>query len=316
VALKKLVNVIFICIIFLIGIYAQNLEKKYKNFPVLKGPYLGQKPPGMKPEIFAPGIISTKEYSEAGSVFSPDGKLFIFDSYTIFITEEKNGTWTKPIQAPFNSEYNDWDYNLSPDGKTIFFTSKRPDKIGQDPVRHGNIWTSKKTSDSWTSARKLKYPINTKDSHDAYPSVTMDGVLYFFSDRPGGLGKSDIYRSRLEEGQYKTIENLGSPVNSEYDDYDLYVAPAENYLIFSSTRPGGFSNDAELYVTFKKKDGTWTIPKNMGKDINANAAVCPFVSFDGKYFFYHSGLENQLGKKNIYWVSAQIIEELKPDELN
>jgi Tol biopolymer transport system component len=307
-------------VLFLLFLVFNNYAKN-DDWPVLKGPYLGQKPPGVTPEIFAPGIISTTAYSEACSVFSPNGKLFVFNRYfknkpyTMFITEEKKGIWTKPIPAPFNSDYNDWDYDLSPDGRSIFFTSQRPDKIGDDPVKYGNIWMSKKTSSGWSPAKKLNFPINTKESHDAYPSVTIDGALYFFSNRRGGLGKSDIYRSRLENGEYKKVENLGSPVNSEFSDYDLYIAPDESYLIFSSTRPGSFSNDVDLYVTFKKRDGSWTNPKNMGKDINANAAVCPFVSFDGKYFFYHSGLKNQFGNKNIYWVNAKIIEDLKPKDL-
>jgi hypothetical protein len=51
-------------------------------FPVLKGPYLGQKPPGMTAEIFAPGIISTENFGEAGGAFAKNGSIFLFNRRT------------------------------------------------------------------------------------------------------------------------------------------------------------------------------------------------------------------------------------------
>ncbi|UCE22145.1 MAG: PD40 domain-containing protein, partial [Candidatus Aminicenantes bacterium] len=101
---KAIYGVILLCIIFLFFSYAQQ-----DDFPILKGPYLGQKPPGMTPEVFAPRIISTTEYTELGCTFSPDGKEFYFTRFTpdrnIWVCRLKDEVWQKPEPASFNSNY-------------------------------------------------------------------------------------------------------------------------------------------------------------------------------------------------------------------
>ena len=99
-------------------------------------------------------------------------------------------------------------------------------------------------------------------------------------------------------------------INTEHDEYDLFIAPDESYLIFSSDRPGGFGN-VDLYISYKKGDGTWTEPKNMGRNINSGGAVFPSVTDDGRFLFFQS---RRGGNGDIYWVDAKIIEELKPDK--
>ena len=119
------------------------------DFPVLKGPYLGQKPPGMTPEIFAPGIISTENLGEAGSAFTKNGDMFLFnrrtppeEHKTIYFTELKDGYWAKPSPVSFNSPYADWDFHFAPDGKTLYFSSKRPVNQDNRPSKHANIWVT------------------------------------------------------------------------------------------------------------------------------------------------------------------------------
>lgn len=92
-----------------------NMGKKKKDFPVLKGPYLGQKPPGTIPKIFAPGIISTEKDEINGS-----GDLYI--SF-----QEEKGSWTEPINMgkPINSNKLEFCPMISPDGKYLFFSSRR-----------------------------------------------------------------------------------------------------------------------------------------------------------------------------------------------
>ena len=106
---------------------------KQDDFPVLKGSYLGQEPPGMTPEIFAPGIISTEEKYELNSVFSQKGDEFYYEISTttqeekkkgiyfwiIMISKMKNSVWTKPEIAPFSGKYSTMDMNFSPDGNRL-----------------------------------------------------------------------------------------------------------------------------------------------------------------------------------------------------
>jgi hypothetical protein len=106
------------------------------------------------------------------------------------------------------------------------------------------------------------------------------------------------------------VENLGKPVNSEYSDYDSFIAPDESYLIFSSDRPGGYGEYNDIYIAFRKRDGTWTEPKNLGyefRDSGING-----VTLDNKFLFYTCG---RTGEDDIYWVDAKIIRDLKPDNV-
>jgi hypothetical protein len=88
------------------------------DFPLLKGPYLGQEPPGLTAEIFAPGIISTLEMPEMCSAFTADGKEFYYNAqhksrWSIFLIRETNGRWTKPRPLAFTSGYTDRDFTMS-----------------------------------------------------------------------------------------------------------------------------------------------------------------------------------------------------------
>lgn len=290
-----------------------------------KGPYLGMEPPGLTPEVFAPGIISGDEI-EAGSGFVLEGNLVVFHRYfpevpisTIFVTEARDSGWTEPFPAPFNSEQDDWDFTVAPDGRTVFFTSTRPVCRGGKPSPHGNIWKTRLTATGWLEPRILESPVNTTEGGNQYPSVTLDGTLYFFSGRDGGFGSADIYRAERTDGKYVKVENLGNIINTEYMEGDPFIAPDESILIFASKRPGGFGGPLDLYISFRGEDGSWTPPVNMGSRINTNGEeFCPNLTPDGKYFFFCRHTKNVAGRMigDLYWVDAKIIEGLQPDAWN
>jgi hypothetical protein len=310
----RTIILVFSCFFFLNSSHAQEKEAK---FEALKGQYLGQKPPGMVPEIFAPGIIST-DSSEGCSVFFKSGTVFIFKQSSsrenlkdIFITAITNGTWTKPEPAPFDTEYSDGDFTLAPDEKTLYISSRRPLVEGGRALTESNIWVTEIIEGEWSEPRLLESTVNT-EHHESYPAVTKDGTLYFFSRRPGGLGKSDLYRSRLINGKYAEAENLGPGINTGEHEWDPYIAADESFLIFCSTKSSGFGED-DFYVTFRNQDGSWTEPVNMGEDFNSSASENrPFITPDGKYFFFTS---TKSGNRDVYWVDAKIIEALIPKEL-
>ncbi|MGD8538682.1 MAG: tetratricopeptide repeat protein, partial [Candidatus Aminicenantes bacterium] len=293
-------------------------NQKRESFPVLRGPYLGQIPPGLKPEIFASGVISTENLGEGSCAFTKNAELFLFnlryppeEHKTIYMTELKNGRWTEPAPAPFNSEYQDWDFHFAPDGKALYFTSKRPTDNSSEPSRHANIWVTHLTSSGWTPPQILEYPINTADSHNFGASSTKDGTLYFFSRREGGFGANDIYRARMVSGKYTEVENLGNVVNTEYWEYDAFIAPDESYLIFSSNRPGGYGEFNDIYISFRSDDDIWSVPKNLGRDFSDSGICC--VTLDGRFLFFATG---RTGNDDIYWVDARILEDLRPENVS
>jgi Tol biopolymer transport system component len=304
---------IFCAVCFLV-FSVVNINAQQDNFPKLTGPYLGQKPPGMTPEIFASGIITT-DISEGCSGWGNNMEYFIFQRWIdgkshLYIMNQLNGVWTKPGLLPFVDRYQVGDFTIAPDGKTLAFASNiLIDEIGSEG-EGGNIWLVEKTLTGWGEPKQIGKPINTK-YHDSYPSMASNGNIYFFSRKPGGYGQSDIYFSKFIGGKYQEPVNLGKNINTEYHEWDPYIAPDESYMIFCSTMPGGFGED-DFYVSFKQNDGSWSKPVNMGEEINSEKSENrPYVSPDGKYFFYTS---TRCGNRDIYWVSSKIITLLKREK--
>ena len=205
---------------------------------------MGQTPPGGAPEVFAPGIVSTDSV-ELNAVFSPDGKLFYFTRkdagglYSIWEMKEVDGRWTQPQIASFSGLYEDADPFITTDGKYLFYISKRPDE-GSGPPH--DILILEKAASGWSEPHNPGPPLNT-EHNEIYPWLSATGVLYFKSDRPGGLGQRDIYVSRWEKGSFSEPVNVGGPISSAHNEGDIFVAPDESYVVFvSSDRPDGYGS--------------------------------------------------------------------------
>ena len=251
-------KVSLIGIVILISTFVWSVAQNEK-FPVLKGEYLGQKPPGTTPEVFAQGIVSTAQ-GEFNAAFSPDGKEFYFSvnepsgRETMKFMTRKDNQWTPPQAVPFVSPQNDCDPLFSFDGQRLYFISTRPkkEKAGSSDW---NIWYVERTDADWSEPINIGPPVNS-DVDEYYVSLTKDGTIYFSSNRAGGLGSFDIYRSRFVDGHYAKPENLGASINTKYLEHDPFIAPDESYILFTSVdRPEGFGT-GDLYISSRRKDGT------------------------------------------------------------
>jgi len=278
---------------------------KKDNFPVREGPYLGQTPPGMTPEIFAPGIIKNCPS------FTPDGNELVFRGHGmggILFMQCTNGNWTDPKNIPFSGErHSDFNPFLSSDGTRCFFASDRPISRYDSRDTDVDIFIVEKFKDGWGKPRSLGDHVNS-DKTDGCPTATAEGTVYFFSNREG---ENDIYISRFVDGQWKKSENLGFPLSTDLDECDPFISLDERYIIICiSGRKDGFGEN-DLYLSFRMNEENWTEPLNMGNKINSPAKeLFPRVSPDGKYLFFTS---NKGGRYDTYWVDAKVIEELKPD---
>lgn len=274
-------------------------------------PYFGEDPPGIKPKIFAEGIISTEEGYEFGSVFSKDLKDFYFgvrlnDNWDAEIryTNYADGKWTG-IKKLIPDNYSCNDPTLSPDENRLYFISDRPIE-GKGQPKDIDIWYLDKTEDGWSS------PVNAGDNinsvkNEFYISFTKKGRIYFASNihtPEDDEWNYDFYFSDLKDNIYGKPVRMSDSINSKYFECDAFVSPDEEYIIFCSSRPGGFGQ-GDLYISFKTGDNRWSKSLNMGRDINTTGhEFCPTVTGDGKYFFYTSD-------GDIYWVSTQIISDIK-----
>lgn len=248
-----------------------------------------------EPSIFAEGVISTGDY-ESHPAFTPNGKTLYFlknsptfNFWTIVVAHFRNNRWSAPEVAPFSGQYRDADPFITTDGSKLFFISDRP-KAGaagaKDEARSLNIWMMDKRGEGWSVPVDVGAPVNT-DGNEWHPTLASDGTLYFGSDRAGGKGRTDIYRSRLVGGKYTEPENLGDHINTRFDEFEPYVAPDQSYLIFMAARPEG-RGASDLYISYKHAE-TWTKAENLGDKINSSGSeYSPKVSPDGKYFFWTS----------------------------
>ena len=289
-----------------------------EDFSQQRGPYLGQRPPGLQAEVFAPGLISTTEL-EGITGFFENGVALIFhrlapgtknvELIPNYVTVLDGEGWTQPSAASFQGVHDDDNYTVAPDGRTLYFDSNRnPDGQGP-PVEDHNIWKIEKTTSGWSQPEMVGSGVNTREHGEYYPSVTQDGTLYFMSQRDEGLGGTDIYRARLENGEYARAELLPPPVNSPEHEMDSFVAGDESYLILSSRALGG-AGDYDLFAFYRAEDGSWSGPTNMGEAVNSDGAeLRPSVTCDGKYFFFSS---DRNGHGDVFWVDAALIERLRP----
>jgi hypothetical protein len=267
--------------------FAASSFAQQSDFPVLKGPYLGQKPPGETPEIFAQGIVST-EADEYALEISPSGSeiLFTRNGSLVLITRQRNGTWNEPVIAPFSGKYIDGESCFSPDGNKIYFCSRRP-VPNTKSVR--NVWVSEKIEGIWSEPYHLDNLVHTKAIHA--PTVSANGNIY----------DDGIVRFRFVNGAYLPAEKV-----PQLEGGFPFVSPDESYIIFAKRRPGTYNSD--LYIAYHRPDGTWTQSISLGDKINSPAFEGnSFVTADGKYIFFSR-------KYDIYWMDAKIIEELRPKE--
>jgi|GEM_PF-634082 len=286
-----------------------NTNTAQDDFSILKGPYLGQKPPGDTPELFAPGIVSTKENAEYGGHFSPDGREFYFTRYSpghqgsIYFMRYADGTWSKPQKLPFMDDYPGGESCFSPDKPILYFVWY---DTSSEAFIH-DIYAVEKKGPEWGTPFRLT---NTDlGARRISPSVSKNGTLYF-SGNYDDPGDKDIYRSRLINGTYTKPENLGKRINSNDYEEHVYVAPDESYIVYDSYRPSPIGK-SDLYVSYQQNDGSWSDSQNLGIQVNSeHYDWYPKVTPDGKYLMFARTMPDR--SIDIYWVEAKIIEELKP----
>ena len=259
--------------------------------PATPPPYQVARPLA-EPALFGEGVVSTGEF-ESHAAFTPDGRTLYFVKSTpaftdwrIYVTQFSSGRWSRPQVAPFSGRHRDADPFVSADGRHLYFISDRP--VDGRPKEDMDIWVMDRAKGGdWGEPRNLGGPVNSTGS-EWLPRLAASGALYFGSDRPGGLGRTDLYRARSASGGFEEPENLGPAINSAADEYEACIAPDESFLVFMAAGRPDDVGGGDLYISYRK-DGEWTAAKHLGPTINRRGLeISPYLSFDGKYFYFSS----------------------------
>jgi len=285
--------------------------------------------PPVLPALFNEVNINT-EFRERDFALSPDGTEIFYTLQSpkanfqtiIYLKKDAKGKWGAPEVAPFSGMFTDLEPAFTIDGKRLFFVSNRP--VTGSALKDFDIWYVDKQDDKWGQPRNVGQPVNSS-SNEFYPSISANGNLYFTCNCRNSTGGENIYVSRLKNGNYSDPVALDSGVNSEADEFNAFVSPDEQFIIFSSYGRKDDKGGGDLYMSRKNGSGQWTPSKNLVMVNSERLDYCPFVSFDGKCFFFTSersqiashekpATYSQLIKEyssllngggNIYWVSFE-----------
>jgi Tol biopolymer transport system component len=243
------------------------------------------------PKVLGPGIISDG-FSNRDMTISPDGNdLFYTLQWTngtfsaILHAKKINGEWSKPETAWFSGRFNDLEPAFSTDGTKFFFTSNRPWKTSDSSKKDYDIWYIQKRGNNWDTPMPMDSLINT-DKDEFYPSLSKNGNLYFTRDN--GDTRDDIFFSRWKDGKYERPFPLSDAVNSKGYDFNAFIDPDENFIIFSSYKRADDLGGGDLYYSLNR-NGSWLPAVHFGKEINSSSLdYSPFITSDRRYFFFTS----------------------------
>jgi Tol biopolymer transport system component len=251
----------------------------------LSGAYLGQTPPGLSPQIFAPGFISLSSSNEYSTAFSPDGAEFYFtrqfsNDQNLYETHLVDGIWSEPAPVAFSVGYGAHEPHITLDDMVLYFGWFRPVPEGETSNMDYGIWAVDRLADGWSEPRYVGQG------------------MYVSSDRSGQLYVTDLSVSQmrislvtLTDGRFTAYERITSGAHP-------CIAPDGSYLVYD------YGGGAHLYVRFRLEDGTWGEEIDLAGQGLPGIAGIASISPDGLYLFYTDGHE-------LYWVSTEIITALR-----
>lgn len=227
------------------------------------------------------------------------------------ISTYENGNWTDAINmgAPINTPENEGASTISADGQYLFFTAC------QNPLNVGScdLWLTFLKGDKWQPPIHMPDNINSKDK-ETQPSLSANGkTLYFASNRKGGFGGMDIWKTTFENNAWTNPVNLGNTINTPFDDECPFIHHDGITLYFASDGHPGMGN-RDLFFAKLKEDDSWTTPVNLGYPINtAGNEEGLIINRSGTTGYFSSDKKTNtghLGNVDIY--SFEIPENIKP----
>ena len=266
----------------------QKRKPKPKNIIILNNPK-------NHTELFEPGIVSSHLH-ERDMAIHPNGKLIVFSRggldqkqrvlVQIRIFGDSAGVG---IQLPFANIEDHIEPFFHPNGTELYFASNRA-YPGRLTSKDYNIWkvSYDETTHQWGEPVPLPDIINS-ESDEFFPAVSEKGTLFFTATYKNGVGKEDIYESRLNDGNYSSPVPLSKAINSETYEFNAYVSPNEDVIIFSSYGRKDDLGGGDLYMSTKLSSGDWKPAIHLLEGINSKFLdYCPFVDWERQTFYFTS----------------------------
>lgn len=294
-----------------ITIYAKELTSKPINVQITNlGDSVNGEYPDFSPVLSADErtlIYTTRRPNSTGGLKTEDGQYFedIVVSY-----KDDNDKWSKPLPlSPFvNTIGHEASINLTPDGQTliVYKAVENP----KNPSGDGNIYYTTFDGKDWSALQEFGSNVNSP-FHESHACLSADGnILFFVSDRPGGFGGKDIYRCiKLPNGKWSKALNMGSSINTEYDEDGAFIHPDGQTFYFASNGHKSMGGYDIMFATLNE-DNKFTNVTNIGYPINTTDDDVFYVtSPDGKRGYFSSAKAGGFGEKDIYKITIAEAKE-------
>lgn len=272
--------------------------------------YLGQIPPGKKPELFLKDKVSTTDHIEFASAVEPGGTVIYFtrrekntENNRLFYCKVIKGRLSDPEPVPFGYDCFESEPCFSPDGNRLYYGSKRPlpgsNKLSEYPY----IWFVERMNNAWSEPKLLDSSI--QQLLPMYVSFTDTGILYFTRNQKRG-----IYRAVPEKNDSFSVPGpLPKVISSIPQVGHPCISPDETFIIvdgYETDKKEGFTT---LYISFRNTDDIWSQPINLRSYLGIKEGLgSARLSPDGQYLFFDKYTNNE---SDIYWMRADIIYEIK-----
>lgn len=249
--------------------------------------YLGQIPPGTTPLLFADNLMLGATFLQCARIaISKDGKEFYYTRRTDYSVNEEDIRYFKYANNKWNGSF-----ILFPNIKTVIlaptFSVNWDTLYFQECNPNNNIthtYFSERDSNGWTTPQLFHgytgelYYLQETNNYNFYVSV---------QNGKNGVGKYDICKITFDNDTISEIRSLGIPLNTTNNDAEFFIAKDESFIVLGRNES---STNRDLYISYRKSDNTWSIPKSLGSKINNGSTFKwgPFVTLDNKYLFYES----------------------------
>jgi hypothetical protein len=217
-------------------------------------------------EPWTPRGISSPQFESHGAFDPRNGDFYFvrssptFEGWRILASRCSADGWTPPQPPPFAGDGVEADPWFTPDGRMLYFISTRTtDGINKKDL---DLWRVERDADGrWGTPQRLPAPVNSS-AQEWFPRLARDGWLYFGSSRPGGFGKTDIWRAREKDGTW-IVENAGASINGPGDEYEPLPSPDGSWMLLEG-------NDA--YYRVRRDGDSWLPREKLPIEINANGS--------------------------------------------